>query len=155
MSRRGVAGWDMDQAEIRAATLKDIPAMEEVIREAYAEYRKTVPDLPNVAGGLEAEIRNHLVWVAEGDGRLLGVVILHITEEVAHLVNVAVAPAGRGRGLGQKLIQLAVKAARGTGARVMRLATHKDMQGNIELYQRLGWERTRAEGTKVMMERGL
>ena len=145
----------MSEIVVRRARLGDVAEMGAVIRAAYAEFDGVIADLPDASAGLEEEVRDHLVWVAETDGVLAGVLVLHVKGEVAHLVNVAVATAGRGMGLGQRLIEGAVEAARRAGAAVVNLATHKDMPGNVALYERLGWTVAERAGNKVVMSRRL
>lgn len=50
---------------IRPAQPKDAPALVQSITWTSADHAARIPDLPDVAGGLEDAIATHLVWVAE------------------------------------------------------------------------------------------
>ncbi|MEM7267739.1 MAG: GNAT family N-acetyltransferase [Pseudomonadota bacterium] len=139
--------------KIRAAVLEDAAAIRDVIETAYAPFRETIPDLPDVAAGVEDDIRTRTVLVAEKNG-LIGVAIASL-DATAHLMNLAVHPNSGGKGVGKALIAAVESAARNAGAAEIALATHSAMPGNVALYERLGWCVTSHEGAKVLMTKKL
>ena len=139
---------------VRRAEPGDAAGLAACIDAAYAPARARGIDLPPVADGVDQDIRNHLVWLAE-DGNILGGIVVALRGDRAHLVNIAVHPAYGGRGIGKKLIETAVGAARDRGAMWMDLATHVDMPENVVMYGHLGWQETGRRANKVLMSRRL
>ena len=149
---RQVAGMEL---RIRRAKSSDAGPLGAAFARAYVDAKRDIADLPDVATGLRADIAEHLVWIAETGAECVGGLVLSLDGRIAHLMNVAVVPAARGIGVGRQLIDTALTAARTSGCRVIYLATHKDMPGNIALYQRLGWSVTGHDGNKILMSRPL
>lgn len=132
----------------------EVEAITRLIDAAYQPYRDDGVVLPDVSGGIDRMIAAGQVWVT-GRAEVQGVLIVALAPPKAHLMNVAVSPHARGKGLGGKLIGHAVALAKEAGCDEIALATHVDLTGNIALYHHLGWEETGREGNRVMMSRGL
>ncbi len=139
---------------IRRAKVSDSDALAACISAAYADALARGVSLPPVAEGIDADIRDQLVWVAE-DGGVRGGVVLGLRDDVAHLINIAVDPSCGGRGIGRRLIETVLAAAQAAGAKRMDLATHVDMPENVALYTHLGWRVTGRHENKVLMSRDL
>ncbi|MEM7141980.1 MAG: GNAT family N-acetyltransferase [Actinomycetota bacterium] len=77
------------------------------------------------------------VWVAMRDGVPVAKAALHLHGESAGVYGVATRPEGRGLGLATQLTLTALRAARGTGARIAVL--HSTPMA-VSLYRRLGFE---------------
>ncbi|MFC7550177.1 GNAT family N-acetyltransferase [Plantactinospora sp. GCM10030261] len=58
---------------------------------------------------------------------------------IAELISMWVSPAGRGRGVGVRLVEAVADWARRRGARVLRLAVMSDNAAAIALYERAGF----------------
>ncbi len=140
---------------IRPANLADAPDLATCVTRAYAETAQRIPDLPDVADGLDEDITQHLVWVAESGGRILGGLVLILKPEEAKLANIAVDPDARGTGLGGRLIAVAEAACLERDIRVLVLNTHIGMPENVALYQHLGWQVTGQSGNTVFMSKTL
>jgi len=140
---------------LRPATPHDADALADCIRSAYAVYDGRIDDLPDVAGGIADDIRDHRVWVADASGRILGGAVLVLAERYAQLANIAVHPNAGGKGIGKGLIAAIEAQARAAGAGDLRLATHVGIPENVALYQRLGWRETGRAGNKVLMSKPL
>ncbi|MGG5810172.1 GNAT family N-acetyltransferase [Falsiroseomonas sp. CW058] len=135
----------------RPATRRDLQAVEEIVRAAYA------PDVPRIGrepgpmlddqGALIDEGRVHVV---ERDGVVQGVLVLIPQDDAMLLDNVAVAPAAQGSGLGRRMLEFAGRTAGDAGYTSIRLYTNEAMTGNIGLYSRMGYRETHRAG-----ERGL
>lgn len=136
---------------LRRAVATDAEALTACIEAAYAGYVAQGVDLPPVSDGVAWDIEDNIVWLAVNGDAVLGGVILSVSGEVAHLMNVAVDPAQSGRGIGRALIDTAVDTARRAGHGTIKLTTHADMPQNVALYRHLGWEVTGRDGSKVFM----
>jgi len=100
--------------------------------------------------------------VASEDGAIVGYVCLMSLFEEAQILDIAVDPQQRGRGIARMLMEHAFTAARGLGAEFMALEVRASNCAAITLYERLGFSRTgvRAgyyEGKEdaVLMEKSL
>ena len=140
---------------IERAVSEQGAALCDLVDMAYQPYRDRGIALPDVTGGLADEIAAGRVWVARSGPDILGLVNLTLEPPAAHLVNVAVAPAAKGRGVGAGLIRHALALATARGCTSVDLGTHRDLPEVIALYQHLGWKITEAHGPKVAMSRSL
>ena len=128
---------------IRPAVAGDVPAIEALVRDAYAMYvprigREPAPVTADHAG-LVAAGRTSVI---EADGEVAGVIVL--IPGGAHLLveNVAVAPKAQGRGLGRELMAFAERRAAQLGMAELRLYTNQLMTENLALYPALGYAET-------------
>jgi ribosomal protein S18 acetylase RimI-like enzyme len=128
---------------IRAAVPADVPAIAELVREAYALYvprigRQPAPVTADHAGLVAAGRTS----VLEADGVLAGVIVLIPGDDHLLVENVAVAPAMQGRGLGRELMSYAELRAGELGFGELRLYTNELMTENLALYPTLGYTET-------------
>ena len=128
---------------IRPAVEGDVPAIEALVREAYAMYvprigREPAPVTADHAG-LVAAGRTSVV---EADGEVAGVIVLIPGGDHLLVENVAVAPNVQGRGLGRKLMAFAERRAAELGMAELRLYTNQLMTENLALYPALGYTET-------------
>lgn len=142
---------------IRRARADEWAAAGELTMAAYMQYAEIMapeawPGLHNALttalAGLQPE--NH--FVAEQDGALIGSVLLFpasggntgsgggrmIWPELRLL---AVAPAARGQGIGQALIQACIAQARAEGAPAIGLYSSDSMRAAIAIYEQFGFTR--------------
>jgi ribosomal-protein-alanine N-acetyltransferase len=101
-------------------------------------------------------------FVAEADGAIVGYVCLKSLFEEAQILDIAVDPHQRGRGIARMLMEHAVAVARNQGAEFMALEVRASNLPAITLYERLGFVRTGVrrgyyEGKEdaVLMEKSL
>lgn len=101
-------------------------------------------------------------FVAVTDGEIAGYVCLLSLFEEAQILDIAVEPRQRGRGIARLLMGHAFAVARQQGAEVMALEVRASNAAAIGLYERLGFFRTGTrkgyyEGKEdaVLMERSL
>ena len=128
---------------IRPAVEGDVPAIEALVREAYAMYaprigREPAPVTADHAG-LVAAGRTSVV---EADGEVAGVIVLIPGGDHLLVENVAVAPNAQGRGLGRELMAFAERRAAELGMAELRLYTNQLMTENLALYPALGYTET-------------
>ena len=145
----------MTDISIRRAEPADADSLGRCLEAAYARYAERIRDLPAMSEGCAQEIADHLVWVAERDGAVLGGLVLIPRDGFMLLANVAVHPDGRGTGIGRRLLMLAESEAMHRGYAEMRLNTHAEMPETIALYARNGWTETGRTGTTVSMRKVL
>jgi ribosomal protein S18 acetylase RimI-like enzyme len=79
------------------------------------------------------------VVVAERGGRIVGLVVLGVSDEGFFVDNVAVDPSQQGTGVGKALLEHAESAARKAGFDSVYLYTHERMVENLALYSRIGY----------------
>jgi ribosomal-protein-alanine N-acetyltransferase len=82
--------------------------------------------------------------VAESEGRVAGYVMAWGRERL-HLVNIAVAPEFRGKGLGRKLMAAAEEFGRSTGAGLLWLEVRESNRSARSFYQSLGFVSVRVK----------
>jgi len=113
-------------------------------------------DLPAVAAIEEASfpnpwpleaLRHELVqnpfcraFVAEEEGMVAGYAYLWVIFDQGHLINIAVDPRFRGRGLGEALLRRVLREAVGQGARAVHLEVREQNGPAIALYRKHGFE---------------
>ena len=107
---------------------------------AYRHYVERIgrPPSPMTAdyGKVIEECR---ATVVEDRDRIIGVLVLAVTEEGFLLENVAVDPSHRGKGLGRILLEFAEAEARREGFESIYLYTHEKMTENQALYAKIGY----------------
>jgi ribosomal-protein-alanine N-acetyltransferase len=81
-------------------------------------------------------------YVAEYEGMIAGYVCLMSLFEEAQILDIAVAPQQRGRGIARLLMDHAIGVAREKGAEVLDLEVRSTNSSAITLYERCGFVRT-------------
>ena len=148
-----------DDVTIRDGRLDDRPAVEAVTLAAYEQYAAVLPPplwaayRQNILATLAAAAPATLI-VAEADGAVMGSVLLQpagsvlaapggpgtrLAEPEVRLL--AVGPAGRGRGLGRRLMEECIRRSRAAGAPGLTLHTTDMMRVAMSLYERMGFAR--------------
>ena len=142
---------------IRDAQPSDRQAIRDVTLAAYQEYAAQMPGFwdgyrQNIIATLD-DIGSAEQLVADEDGVIVGTVLLYPPRRVQvsrrdslemlwpEVRLLAVAPAGRGRGIGAALMQECVRRARKSGARALSLHTTDLMQTAQRMYERMGFVR--------------
>jgi len=142
---------------IRDARPADRQAIRDVTLAAYEEYAARMPGFwdgyrRNVIASLD-DVGSAEQLVAEPEGAIVGTVLLYPprrmqvsrTESLEmpwpEVRLLAVAPAGRGKGVGPALMQECVHRARKSGARFLSLHTTDMMQTALRIYERMGFVR--------------
>jgi DNA-binding MarR family transcriptional regulator/GNAT superfamily N-acetyltransferase len=85
-------------------------------------------------------------WMAERDGEAVGsVFIVKDSDEVARLRLLLVDPGARGLGIGNRLVEEAVRFSRDTGYRKVTLWTHSVLIAARRIYERAGFKLVASE----------
>jgi GNAT superfamily N-acetyltransferase len=148
-----------DDVTIRDGRLDDRPAVEAVTLAAYEQYAAVLPPplwsayRQNIVATLAAAAPATLI-VAAAAGAVMGSVLLQPAGSVLAAPGaretrlaapevrlLAVGPAGRGRGLGRRLMEECVRRSRAAGAPALTLHTTDMMRVALGLYERMGFAR--------------
>jgi ribosomal-protein-alanine N-acetyltransferase len=81
-------------------------------------------------------------FIAEYDGMIAGYVCLTSLFEVAQILDIAVAPEQRGKGIAKLLMNHAITIAREKEAELLELEVRSSNVAAITLYEKLGFVRT-------------
>jgi len=150
----------MSEPNLRPATVADAPAVTACVCEAYLHYIERIGKQPRpMLDDYREVIASSQVHVAERDGRIVGTIVLKVTEEGFFIDNVAVRPSVKGAGVGRLLLELAEREARRHGYDSIYLSTHERMVENRALYARIGYvefdRRVVETYARVMMRKAL
>lgn len=153
------AGPD-DPLPTRRAGLADAGAVRALTRAAYAHWVAPMGCEPRpMTADYDRAVEEHRIDLVEEGGAPLALVETVVRPDDLLIVNVAVAPAHRGKGLGRALLRHAERLARDAGRATVRLYTNEKMTGNVALYERHGFAIERVEvievGTVVHMAKDL
>jgi len=143
----------MDELRIRAATAADVPAIANIVDQAYRHYIARIGKPPGpMLDDYAARVSEGTVWVLEDGAVIAAIIVLLPTSNYLLLDNIAVAPAHQGLGLGRQLLAFAEAEALRRGYREIRLYTHQTMVENQRLYSSIGYEET-GRGTEAGYDR--
>jgi ribosomal protein S18 acetylase RimI-like enzyme len=143
----------MEEPQIRVATAADVPAIEEIVNQAYRHYVTRIGKPPGpMLEDYAARVSEGVVWVLE-EGAVIAAIIV-LLPGVNHLLldNIAVSPNHQGLGLGRRLLAFAETEALRRGYREIRLYTHQTMVENQRLYASIGYQET-GRGTEAGYDR--
>lgn len=108
-----------------------------------AAYRHYVERIGRPPGPMTEDyakvIQERRATVADDREKIIGVLVLAVTEEGFLLENVAVDPSHHGKGLGRILLEFAEAEARREGFASIYLYTHEKMTENQVLYAKIGY----------------
>lgn len=116
---------------IRNATLDDLAAVNEIERASFAD--------PWRAADFRAALGATLFLVAVRHDAVAGYVIARQAADEGELLNLAVAPGERGRGVGSALAVCAIGALRDQGVGAVYLEVRESNAAARRLYGRLGF----------------
>ena len=78
-------------------------------------------------------------WTYEQDNIIIGYAVVMLVLDEAHLLNISIAKACQGRGLGRSLLQHLMQIARSHGAAHVFLEVRPSNQTAIHLYESMGF----------------
>jgi len=79
-------------------------------------------------------------WVAEQDGRVVGILILWMIIDEAHIATLAIHPEFRRQGIAEDLLVTALERARAEGAQSALLEVRDGNEAAMALYHKYGFE---------------
>jgi len=135
--------------ELRRALERDANAITALVDAAYTHWKPVLgrTPLPMLADYRRA-LTEHRFDLLESDGDLAALIETVLRDSDLLIVNVAVHPDHQGHGLGRQLLDHAIKLARDEQRTEVRLYTANEMQSNLDLYFRYGFEIEREEPFK-------
>lgn len=122
--------------ELKRATGRDLPEL------LALEERCFDRPWPEGAFAQELALPYAQVWLAfdEGDPRPLGYVDFWVIEGEISLLNVAVDPRARRRGLARQLLQVMEDEGRAVGGETVFLEVRRSNEGGLALYRSAGFQ---------------
>jgi ribosomal protein S18 acetylase RimI-like enzyme len=143
----------MEEPQIRVATAADVPAIEEIVNQAYRHYVARIGKSPGpMLEDYAARVSEGVVWVLEEGPVIAAIIVLLPAVNYLLLDNIAVSPNRQGLGLGRRLLAFAETEALRRGYREIRLYTHQTMVENQRLYASIGYQET-GRGTEAGFDR--
>jgi ribosomal-protein-alanine N-acetyltransferase len=119
---------------IRKMTLDDLPEVAAIDRASFS--------LPWPERSFRFEITDNPAsrcWVAEADSRVIGMVVLWMIADEAHIATLATREEFRRRGIGTALLVHALNAAKAEGAVSSFLEVRESNRAAQEMYRKLGF----------------
>lgn len=132
---------------IRIATLTDVDALVQLMRQYYAETQRTLTE-PLAARALELVLddsRLGQAWMIEQDGRPAGFVVLTVSFSMEYgglrgfVDNFFVAPAFRGRGLAHLALEEVKRSCVRRGVRALFVETRPEEGAAMAAYRSVGF----------------
>ncbi|MFL7870558.1 MAG: ribosomal protein S18-alanine N-acetyltransferase [Anaerolineales bacterium] len=120
---------------VRRMTVEDVPAAHDIDVSSFT--------LPWPERSLRFEVTDNPAarcWVAELDGCLVGMLILWMIVDEAHIATVATHPDYRRQGIASNVLVEALKSAYVEGARSALLEVRAGNQAAQEMYRKFGFE---------------
>lgn len=121
---------------IRKMTAQDIPAVAELDRMSFS--------LPWPEKSFVFEVTSNPTarcWVAEGEnGRVVGMLVLWLIVDEAHVATIASHPDFRMQGIGARILTEALRAARDEGAHRALLEVRAGNAAAQAMYRKFGFE---------------
>ena len=131
--------------QITRATREDAAAILELQKLAYQSEARlyddwSLPPLTQTRDSLEQEFADSTVLKAQEGGRLVGSVRARPSGEVCQVGRLIVHPSRQGGGIGTQLMREIERAFPAAGR--FELFTGSRSEGNLRLYERLGYRRS-------------
>lgn len=122
---------------IRKMTVEDVPAVVDLDQKSFS--------LPWPERSFRFEITDNPVsrcWVAELDGKVVGMIVVWLIVDEAHVATLATHPEFRRQGIGQRLLSYALRDLIQEGARRSFLEVRESNLAAQEMYRKFGYEET-------------
>jgi ribosomal-protein-alanine N-acetyltransferase len=122
---------------IRKMTVEDVPAVVDLDQKSFS--------LPWPERSFRFEITDNPVsrcWVAELDGKVVGMIVVWLIVDEAHVATLATHPEFRRQGIGQRLLSHALRDLIQEGARRSFLEVRESNLAAQEMYRKFGYEET-------------
>ena len=120
---------------IRKMTLEDVPSVIELDQKSFS--------LPWPERSFRFELTANPAsrcWVAELEGKIVGMIVVWLMVDEAHVATIATHPDFRRKGIGTKLLSYALRQLIDEGARSSFLEVREHNVGAQEMYRKFGYE---------------
>ncbi|NKB76672.1 MAG: GNAT family N-acetyltransferase [Gammaproteobacteria bacterium] len=143
--------------QIRQAIAADADRLTSCMHAAYSRHQIHISKelLPPMQVDYSSEINQYPVWVVEMNRKIVGGLIMVFDPEEASIANIAVDPSAQGMGIGGALMKMAESQGKERGFRFLHLATHVVLEGNLSLYQHLGWQKVGGDKHRIFMRKSI
>ena len=122
---------------IRKMTLNDVTAVVDLDQKSFS--------LPWPERSFRFELTDNPAsrcWVAELDGKIVGMIVVWLIVDEAHVATIATDPDFRRKGIAKKLLSHALQKLMEQGARSSFLEVRESNLAAQELYRKFGYEET-------------
>lgn len=122
---------------IRKMTLEDIPAVIDLDQRSFS--------LPWPERSFRFELTDNPAsrcWVAELDGIVVGMIVVWLIVDEAHVATIATHPDFRRKGIAKRLLSHALRKLMEQGARSSFLEVRESNKAAQEMYRKFGYEET-------------
>lgn len=122
---------------IRRMTVEDVSAVVELDQKSFS--------LPWPERSFRFELTDNPAsrcWVADLDGKIVGIIVVWLIVDEAHVATVATDPEYRRQGIGKRLLSHALQSLILEGARSSFLEVRESNIPAQELYRKFGYEQT-------------
>jgi len=122
-------------AEIRRMTLEDLPAVISLDKLSFS--------LPWPERSFRFELTENSAsrcWVAEMDGKIVGMIVAWLLVDEAHIATIATHPDHRGQGIARNLLMYALRYMSKEGAVTSFLEVRESNIPAQEMYRKFGYE---------------
>jgi ribosomal-protein-alanine N-acetyltransferase len=122
---------------LRKMTVDDVPAVVELDQKSFS--------LPWPERSFRFELTDNPAarcWVAELDGKVVGMIVVWLIIDEAHVATVATHPEYRRRGIGRRLLAHTLRHLIPDGARSSFLEVRESNLAAQEMYRKFGYEAT-------------
>jgi len=122
---------------IRKMTLEDVPSVVELDQKSFS--------LPWPERSFRFELTENPAsrcWVAELNGKLVGMIVVWLVVDEAHVATIATHPDFRRQGIGQKLLSHALQKLLEQGAQSSFLEVRESNIAAQAMYRKFGYEET-------------
>lgn len=141
--RNGFANVGVLPITIRLGELGDVPAIQDLVRDAYGQYVAAEGSEPApMKADYPSLVEAATTWVAEQAGHVVGLLVLEVETDHLLLENIAVSSEVRGKGVGRQLLSFAEEQALELKLPEIRLYTGEVMTQNLYYYPRHGYYET-------------
>ncbi len=114
--------------------------MQEADLDAVMAIEPTIYSHPWSRGNFVDSLKSgYSCWVAELDGELIGYGAMMVVLDEVHLLNISIAKAWQGRGLGRALLDHFIAVAKRHGGQMMFLEVRPSNTPAIGLYESMGF----------------
>jgi [ribosomal protein S18]-alanine N-acetyltransferase len=120
---------------IRKMTLEDVPGVIDLDQKSFS--------LPWPERSFRFELTANSAsrsWVADLDGKIVGMIVVWLIIDEAHVATLATHPDFRRRGIAKKLLAHALRHLMGDGARSSFLEVRESNIAAQEMYRKFGYE---------------
>lgn len=120
---------------VRKMEIEDVPAAHEIDKSSFT--------LPWPERSLRFEVSDNPVarcWVAELEGRVVGMLVLWMLIDEAHIATLATHPDFRRQGIAEQLLITALGKAHAEGAQTALLEVRAENQAAQALYAKYGFD---------------